>query len=185
MLARRATTIVNDAEHLSDGELKVVPLPLAPAGGQAPAERVVRYERGSQVYATDGPVGTLRQLVIDEEMGEVKALVVRMAAKDESVLVPPELVDKSVGAALLLNVTKAQFVAGASRSPRFNPRTFTAADTGRVAGLIPLVFRGDRRRSVVRVARDAIETSDVIAAAPDAPPSAAPRPLWKRFRRRE
>lgn len=123
--------------------------------------RDIRYERGSPVYAIDGPVGTLRQVVIDEEMAEVKALVVRLAAKNESVLMPPDLVDKSVGAALMLNVTKAQFAMGASRSPRLEARMFTGADTKSVAKVIPLVFRGNKRRSVVALSNDHVETSDV------------------------
>src|SRR4029079_15279745 len=80
-----------------------------PAQASGPSPDAIHYERGSLIYATDGPVGTLRQIVIDEEMAEVKALVVRLAAKKESVLVPPELVAKSAGAGLLLNVTREQF----------------------------------------------------------------------------
>jgi hypothetical protein len=117
--------------------------------------------------------------VIDEEMGEVKALVVRMTEKNESVLVPPELVDKSVGAALLLSVTRAQFLAGASRSPRFHRRMFTAADPKRVSAIIPLVFRGDRRRSLASLARDSVETSETLEAASGAQ-AVARRSWWRR-----
>jgi hypothetical protein len=124
------------------------------------AERAIRYERGSIVFAIDGPVGTLRQVVIDEDVAEVKALVIRMSSTSESVLMPPELVDKCVGTTILLNVTREQFAKGASRSPRFDPRMFTRADTRTVSALIPVAFRGDKQRSIASIAGDALETSE-------------------------
>jgi hypothetical protein len=138
------------------------------------------YQRGALVSATDGPVGTLRQVMVDEDKGEVKALVVRMADKHESVLMPPDLVDKSVGSGLLLNVTKAQFTAGASRSPRFDARMFTAADTGRVANLVSLLPRSDPRRSVVAVNGDYVETGNAVPASSNGSAS-APAHWWNRL----
>jgi hypothetical protein len=146
-------------------------------------ERAIRYERGSTVYAIDGPVGSLRQLVIDEDVAEIKALVVRMTAKDESVLMPPELVDKCVGKTILLNVTKEQFAKGASRSPRFDPKMFTGADAKAIAAVIPLAFLGNKQRSVVSISREAVQTSEVLepTTQPQTPPS--DRPWWKRLGR--
>ncbi len=141
----------------------------------------IHYERGSTVYALDGPVGTLRQIVIDEDVAEVKALVVRMAAKNESVLMPPDLVDKSVGTALLLNVTKDQFLLGASRSPRFEARMFTGADAKTVAKVIPLAFRGNKQRSVVSIAGDVVQTSEFLEPSGPSHPTPARRSWWKRF----
>lgn len=149
-------------------------------GATAPedAGEAVRYERGALIYAVDGPVGTLKHLVIDEEMAEVKALVVRMTAKNESVLVPPDLVDRSAGGALLLNVTREQFAKGASRSPRFETRMFTRASAEMVGKVIPVVFRGDARRSVASISRNHVET----AASRDAFPAAlGERRSWKRL----
>jgi hypothetical protein len=147
------------------------------------AERVIRYERGSIVFAIDGPVGTLRQMVIDEDVAEVKALIVRMSTTNESVLTPPELVDKCVGRTILLNVTREQFAKGASRSPRFDPRMFTRADTRTVRTLIPVAFRGEKQRSIVSIAGDALVTSEVLE--PSVTPLDQPtsRPWWKRFGR--
>jgi hypothetical protein len=143
----------------------------------------IHYERGSTVYALDGPVGTLRQIVIDEDVAEVKALVVRMAAKNESVLMPPDLVDKSVGTALLLNVTKDQFLLGASRSPRFETRMFTSADAKTVAKVIPLAFRGNKQRSVVSIAGDVVQTSEFLEPSGPRQPESTRRSWWKRFSR--
>lgn len=150
---------------------------------EAPPRRV-RYERGSLIYATDGPVGTLRQIVIDEELAEVKALVVKVTARNESILVPPDLVEQSVDGALLLNVTKAQFALGASRSPRMDTKMFSAANLKHVAAIIPLAFSGDGRRSLVSLARDRVETGAALASTLDDPrPAPARAPWWTRFRR--
>jgi hypothetical protein len=143
----------------------------------------IRYERGSTVYALDGPVGTLKQVVIDEDVAEVKALVVRMTTKNESVLMPPDLVDKSVGTALLLNVTKDQFMLGASRSPRFEARMFTGADAKTVARVIPLAFRGNKQRSLVSITGDVVQTSELLEL-PSLPRPESTRRSWRmRFRR--
>ena len=138
----------------------------------------ISYERGSTVYALDGPVGTLRQVVIDEDVAELKALVIRMTAKNESVLMPPELIDKCVGNTLLLNVTKEQFLMGASRSPRFDSRMFTGADAKTVAAVIPLAFRGNKQRSLVSISGDVAQTSEVLE--PSSMPQLTPaRRSWK------
>jgi sporulation protein YlmC with PRC-barrel domain len=145
----------------------------------------IEYERGALVSAIDGLVGTLRQVIVDEDQGEVKALVVRMSEKNESVLVPPDLVDKGVGSALLLNVTKAQFAAGAGRSPRFDTRMFTAANPDQVANVIPLLPRSDARRSVVDISHERVETSNVLPASSRRESSSVKPAWWTRFGRGE
>jgi hypothetical protein len=44
-----------------------------PAVAPVAPHRDIRYERGSTVYALDGPVGTLKQIVIDEDAAEVRS----------------------------------------------------------------------------------------------------------------
>ena len=191
MDARQLNQVSNDADDTftDAGASAVRPIEyLFGSADVAPAptvavERDIRYERGSTVYAIDGPVGTLQQMVIDEDVAEVKALVIRMAAKNESVLMPPELVDKCVGKTLLLNVTKEQFAKGASRSPRFDHKMFTAADAKMVAAVIPLAFRGNKQRSVVSISRDAMQTSEVLEPSPLPQAAPAGRFSWKRFNR--
>ena len=188
MHALRSTVDISDEED-------AVPATLVPVdhlfGGTDPAPAAepdssrhdIRYERGSTVYALDGPVGTLRQIVIDEDVAEVKALVVRMTTKNESVLMPPDLVDKSVGTALLLNVTKDQFLLGASRSPRFEARMFTGADVKTVVKAIPVAFRGNKQRSLVSIAGDVVQTSEFIEPSSLRHPTSPRRSWWKRFGR--
>jgi hypothetical protein len=106
-----------------------------------------------------------------------------MAAKNESVLMPPDLVHKSVGTALLLNVTKDQFLLGASRSPRFEARMFTGADAKTVAKVIPLAFRGNKQRSMVSIAGDVVQTSEFLEPSGPRQPESTRRSWWKRFSR--
>jgi hypothetical protein len=153
----------------------------APATPPDAAGHAMRYERGSTVCAIDGPVGTLRQMVIEEDAAEVKALVIRMSTTDESVLAPPELVDRCVGTTILLNVTKEQFARGASRSPRFDPRMFARADTGTVKTVIPVAFRGDKLRSIVEISDDALQTGEVLEPSLAALNPPTSRPWWKRW----
>jgi sporulation protein YlmC with PRC-barrel domain len=164
-------------EHLFEATAPV------PATEQDAPRRDIRYERGSTVYALDGPVGTLKQIVIDEDVAEVKALVVRMTTKNESVLMPPDLVDKSVGTALLLNVTKDQFLMGASRSPRFAARMFTGADIKSVVMVIPVAFRGNKQRSLVSIAGDVVQTSEFLEPSGPRQSESTRRFWWKRFSR--
>jgi hypothetical protein len=169
MEMRRLGVELTDEDQALPHDVAPVAPPIAYLFGAAEPEDAtdsgqseIRYERGSTVYALDGPVGSLRQVVIDEGEAEVKALVVREATKGESVLVPPDLVDKSVGTALFLNVNKEQFLRGAARSPRFDARMFTAADAKSVARMIPGAFRGNKQRSVVNLTRSCLVTSEVL-----------------------
>lgn len=155
----------------------------APAALPQAVDRSIRYERGSVVCAIDGPVGTLRQIVVEEDAAEVKALVIRVSTTNESVLAPPELVDTCVGKTILLNVTREQFARGASRSPRFNPRMFTRADSGTVSTMIPVAFRGDKQRSIVEISDDALQTGEVLEPAVPPHDPATRRPWWKQFGR--
>jgi len=188
MHALRSTIDFLDEDNVIPG----VPAPVellfeatdpVPAAEQDSPRRDIRYERGSTVYALDGPVGTLKQIVIDEDVAEVKALVVRMTTKNESVLMPPDLVDKSVGTALLLNVTKDQFLMGASRSPRFEARMFTGADVKSVVKVIPVAFRGNKQRSLVSIGGDVVQTSEFLEPSGLRQSESTRRSWWKRFSR--
>lgn len=181
MNARRTVVVAEEDAGAAEATPRVAPIEyLFGPGEEAPADagEAIRYERGALIYAVDGPIGTLKHLVIDEEMAEVKALVVRVTARNESVLVPPDLVDRSAGGALLLTVTQEQFARGASRSPRFETRMFTRASAETVGKIIPMVFRGDARRSVAAISRNHVETAASCDALPPAPNERRP---WKRL----
>ena len=84
---------------------------------------------------------------------------------------------------ILLATSKAQFAAGASRSPRFDARMFTAANTDQVANVIPILPRSDARRSVVGISSERVETGNVLPT-PSGPESSSVKPeWWRRFGR--
>ena len=90
-------------------------------------DQTVRYERNGAVYATDGRVGVLKRVVVDEQLGEVVDLVVEVEG-GRLVLIPPDLVDKSAGSAIFLTANRTQFTERAGHAPEFEPRRFERAD---------------------------------------------------------
>lgn len=119
-----------------------------------------RYERGGIVYATDGRVGTLRQVVVDEHVGEVSALVVEVDKPRMMVLLPPQAVAKTGGAAVYLSGSRQQFAAWLKLAPRVHARQVGKAN-------LKLLLRDrqgvalDPMRSVARAGRDFVETGDL------------------------
>src|SRR5262245_56594476 len=80
----------------------------------------IRYERNGAVYATDGKVGTLKKVVVDEGTGEVVELVVAVEGQDRTVLLPPDLVDKTAGSAVFLTINRIQFTERATSAAAFD-----------------------------------------------------------------
>jgi hypothetical protein len=121
----------------------------------------IRYERNGAVYATDGKVGDLKKVVVDEAAGEVVELVVAVDGQDRIVLLPPDLVDKTAGSAVFLTINRVQFTERAAGAATFDKKLFTRADPktllkrdGRPAGT-------NSRRAVANVGRDFVETPTV------------------------
>jgi hypothetical protein len=65
-------------------------------------DRMLRFERGGIVYATDGRIGLLKQVVVDEIVGEVVELIIQRDRDDRLIGLPPEAVDKTAGSAVFL-----------------------------------------------------------------------------------
>ena len=93
-----------------------------------PAQSALRFERGGRVYATDGPVGTLRNVVVDAAASRVTALAVRVDGFHDAVLIPPDLVERGAGSALFLAIDRETFVAGARKAVRFAPGAYLRVD---------------------------------------------------------
>ena len=93
----------------------------------------VRYERDGAVYATDGKVGTLKQVVVDESSCEVVDLIVAVDGVDKTILLSPDFVDKTAGSALFLTVNRTQFTERSSSAPEYVKTHFAGVD---VKGLL-------------------------------------------------
>src|SRR3954453_10392749 len=69
----------------------------------------IRYERNGPVYATDGKVGLLKKVVVDESAGEIVELIIQVEGADKMAIIPPDIVDKSAGSALFLSINRVRF----------------------------------------------------------------------------
>ncbi|MFM9107237.1 MAG: hypothetical protein ACKOWF_11140 [Chloroflexota bacterium] len=85
-------------------------------------------ERNARVFASDGPVGVLRQLVVDESSGEISLLVIAPEDGSPPILVPAGLLQRSAGSALFLSVSRSQFARAAARAARFDKAGFQPAN---------------------------------------------------------
>lgn len=121
-------------------------------------DRSIRYERGGAVYATDGRLGYLRQVVVDEAAVEVVALVVEVERSGERVFVSPDLVDKTSGAAVFLAVDHAGFAAHVASAPPYRRDRLTKANLKTLRGVDGALDRPRPRRSVTKAERDAVVT---------------------------
>jgi hypothetical protein len=120
-------------------------------------DQSVRYERNGAVYATDGRVGTLRRVVVNESAGEVVELVIQ-GDDGRTVLVPIDLVDKTAGSAVFLTANRTQFTERAANAVEYDKKQFAAVDrkalmvaAGRLEEKVP-------RRGVAQVGNDFVET---------------------------
>jgi hypothetical protein len=121
-------------------------------------ERSLRFQRNGVIYASDGRVGTLKQIVVTADHGEVAEVIVRVEATGHTVVLPVALVDKTGGSAIFLGISRAQFTERASGAPEYAKRRF------KKVGLRPLRKKGKRaeeqRRfhAVAQAGPDFVET---------------------------
>ena len=118
----------------------------------------IRYERNGTVYATDGRVGVLKQVVVDEAAGEVTHLIVQVDGTDRTVVLPPDLVDKTAGNAVFVTVNRVQFAERAAAAPDFERKAFTKADPKVLVKNGADARERSPRRAVVDAGRDFVET---------------------------
>ena len=126
------------------------------------ADRAFRYERGGIIYATDGRVGTLRQVIVDQRARVVTALVVQVDRPAALVLVPPHAVAKTGGSAVFLAGTQRQFEEWLQHAPRHQPERAARVD---VKSLLRsrVSDGGDPRQAVIDAGKDFLETGSAAA----------------------
>ncbi len=121
-------------------------------------DNAVRYERNGPVYATDGKVGLLKRVVIDESLGEVVELVVQTLERDRLVLMPLDLVDRSAGSALFLSINHVQFAERALNGPGFEQSKFAKVDLKGFHKKHKQVVEASSRRTIAKLTEDVVET---------------------------
>jgi hypothetical protein len=132
-------------------------------------DRALRYERGGSVYGTDGWVGRLRHVVVDESVGEVVALVIQVEETPREILLPIQAVDRTAGSAVYLTGSRQQFMDWATQAPVFERKRAGKADLKNLLQERTRPAR-DPRRTVLQAGRDYVETAPVASLNP------APRP---------
>jgi hypothetical protein len=128
-------------------------------------DRQLRFERGGIVYATDGRIGVLKQVVVDEVAGEVAELIVKLDRSDQVLTLPPELVDKTAGSAVFL-ATSRDATAGRSVTPPPHPTRLVKVDPKSLVGKANrLRDRLPRpRRAIAGAGKDYVETPPLPSA---------------------
>ena len=121
----------------------------------------IRFERGGTVYGTDGRVGVLRQVVVDEQMGEVAELIVLVDGSERTVVLTPDLVDKTAGSAVFMTVNRAQFAERAATAPEYEKKHFAKVDTRVLFKQGEAATERNPRRAIVSAGGDFVETPAV------------------------
>lgn len=121
-------------------------------------DRNVRYERGGTVYATDGRVGVLKQVVVDEAAGAVSDLIVQVDDGARTVLLPPDLVDKTAGSAVFVSVNRVQFAERTAAAPTYDKRGFARVEAKTLLKNGAAERKNNPRRAVIQAGRDFVET---------------------------
>jgi hypothetical protein len=121
-------------------------------------DNAIRYERNGPVYATDGIVGLLKKVVVDEAAGEVVELAIQIEGGDRMVLVPPDVVDKSAGSALFLTINRVQFAERAAAGPEYVKSQFAKADIKSLTKRDHKADNSNPKRAVASAGSDFIET---------------------------
>jgi len=124
-------------------------------------ERALRFERNAAVYATDSRVGSLKKVIVDERAGEVQGLIVDLETEGKSILMPVDLVEKTGGTAIFLNLKNEEFLRGAAEAPVYEKRRFKKVNVRAVRKNGVHSASRRRREAVTHVDRDIVETITV------------------------
>lgn len=121
-------------------------------------DNTVRYEKDGPIYATDGKVGTLKKVVVDETTAEVAEIIIQPDGSEKMLVLPADVVDRSAGAALFINLNRVQFNERVNNGTAYSKNHFSKAD------LKNLLTKKDAsralmpRKSVTNVGTDFVET---------------------------
>lgn len=117
----------------------------------------VRYAKGGPVYATDGMVGQLRNVVVDETGGEVMAIVISLRS-EQNVVIPVDIVDHTAGDAIFLTEPRVSFNQRVEAAPVYERRAFSRANLKRLLAAASQQNGRRSRATVARVGEDFVET---------------------------
>ncbi|MEJ7762217.1 MAG: hypothetical protein WKF80_05435 [Thermomicrobiales bacterium] len=120
-------------------------------------DNVVRYARGGPLYATDGLVGHLSQVIVDAAAGTVAEIVVELH-DGRRVVMPLDLVDRTAGTAIFLSANRVKFAEAVSRAPAFDRVGFVKANVKALKAVVATVTDKVPRRGINQVGDDFVVT---------------------------
>ena len=122
-------------------------------------DNTVRYERNGPIYATDGKVGTLVKVVVDEATAMVSELVISVdGANGKRVVMTADIVDRSAGAALFITLNRTQFNERVATQPEYRKNEFAKSDLKALLSRIGATGNRSPRRSITNAGQDFVET---------------------------
>jgi hypothetical protein len=139
---------------------------MAPAELLVRRDRQLRFERGGIVYATDGRIGVLKQIVVDDGAGEVLELLIALDRSDATVSLPPEAVDKTAGSAVFLVANREAVLARNVPTPT-HPTRLLKVDPKALIGKRTRFpdHTPNPRRTIAQAGKDYVETPPLPAGA--------------------
>lgn len=120
-------------------------------------DNVVRYARGGPLYATDGLVGHLSQVIVDAGAGTVAEIVVELR-EGRRVVLPLDLVDRTAGTAIFLSADRARFAEAVARAPAFDKDSFAKANLKTLKAVVARVTHKAPRQGIDQVGDDFVVT---------------------------
>lgn len=121
-------------------------------------DQSIRFERGGIVYATDGRVGQLLKIVVDDMAGEVAELIIQADDSDRVVVLTADLVDKTAGSAIFITVNRVQFQERTAAAQPYDKKHFAKVDTKELVRRGEAARQRNPRRAVIQAGPDFVET---------------------------
>lgn len=122
-----------------------------------------RIERGAQVLGTDGMLGTVHQVVMDQQSGTLQSLVVRGEAGMDYEL-PSALIETATGDEVRLNIGRADLANHPNLAQPYAPENYTPVESGQVMPPSAATDRAQETPVLTNIEEDAV---DVMAPASD------------------
>jgi gas vesicle protein len=86
----------------------------------------LRIERGAEVIGTDGPLGTVAQVVMNARTGQLQDIVVRPERSAQEIAIPVGHIARASGAQLYLDFSRADMAANPGLVQPYNPGQYVA-----------------------------------------------------------
>jgi hypothetical protein len=132
-------------------------------------------QRDATVYCNDGPVGLVRQVVVDDRDGEVTDLVVERD-DGERLVIPVSMVAHADGPSVTLALSRAELRDDLAARLRYRPEEFRPREPRRDERARPIAGSPPARQEAT-AGPDADATRSVNTAAAEEPAPPAPRRL--------